>query len=181
MTPRIVLTIVLAAAALSAAAHDRYAPYLQKQVLLAVADCRTEACVESALAGAPYLDAPLRMVAASKLYALKSPRADQRLIEAIPADPVAFWFAYEVTTTGTKDFRAVSDLYYLYFGAAASAVARRGTGMREFLIARSFADGEVAALYREEVERLRKRRPKTYCATWKKLHAEVQAMLPPCG
>jgi hypothetical protein len=178
---RTIIALLLAGVAFRSAAQEHYVPYLQKDLLLAIAACATENCVEAAVARAPYLDPPLRLISASKLHQLDSPLARQRLLDAIPRDPVAFWFCYSVSEPSVgKRFKPVQTLYDLYFPAVAQTASKTGR-LHEYLVMRSFADGGIAATIAEDVEGVKERNPTAYCAALKTLHDKVRRYLPACG
>jgi hypothetical protein len=175
------VTLLLTLLACSAAAQEEYIPDLQKDRLVAIAACKTESCVDTILERAPYLDPPLRLIAASKLKELGSAAAAERLVEAIPADPVSFWFCYSVTMPSLgKRFKPVVTLYQTFFPAVAVAAAEQGR-LHDYLVMRSFADGEIAAAISEDVKGVKTRNPAAYCAALKTLHDELRRYVPECG
>ncbi len=178
---RVVEAVFVLLVASGLGAQEHYVSYLQQDVLVRIAGCTTAACVKEAVAGAPYSDPPLRLIAASALHQLNPGAARQELVAAIPVDPVAFWFCYAVTmpSLDKKRFQRVSDLYDLYFAAAASA-AQTEAEIRRFLLMASFSDGEVAETVMEDVSNIQKRSPSLYCGALATLHASVTRYLPEC-
>lgn len=168
--------------ALSAIAQRPYELHLQQPQLLAIAECSTTNCVDAVLERAPYVDPPLRLIAASRVAQLDATVARQALFDALPHDPVAFWFCYSVTSPslGTR-FKGVRQLYDLYFPAAADAAATSGENIRDFLLLQAFADGEMAAAVAEEVASIKKRNPTAYCRAVKTLQPSVTRHLPSCA
>lgn len=175
--------VVLSAAILVAAtarAQQEYVPYIQERRLIEIGNCKTDRCVDAVVSRAPYVDPPLRLIAAAKLHELTGKAAHARLLDAMPKDPVAFWFCYSVTTpTFGKEFAKVRALYDTYFPAAADAAVATGK-VKGFLLLAFFADGEMAAALAEDVERIRERNRIAYCSALNMLHAEVVRSLPPC-
>lgn len=179
MRTGILIVVLLLPAA--ARAQKQYVPYLQKALLTEVAACGTVKCVDGVLAKAPYIDPPLRLIAASKVHALKGPGAQARLLKAIPKDPVAFWFCYSVTVPNLgKGFETVVPLYDTFFPAAAAAAAATGE-VADFLLLTAFADGEMATAIDEAVATIRKRNQPAYCKALHKLHPDVRRGLPACN
>jgi hypothetical protein len=76
-----------------ASAQEQYVPYLQRALLLRIGDCKTSACIKSAVAGAPYLDPPLKLIAASRWSQIDAAAAGQSLLEALPRIRWLFGFA----------------------------------------------------------------------------------------
>jgi hypothetical protein len=179
---RLVMASCLLLLAASATAQQQYVPYLQQKPLMSIAECATASCVDAVLADVPYVDPPLRLIAASRLSQLHAAVAAERLAGALPRDPVAFWFCYSVTVPSLGPrFRKVRDLYDLYFPAAAKAAAESGTHVRDFLSLAAFADGEMAASIAEDVASIQAKNPAAYCAALATLHEQVKRHLPSCA
>jgi len=161
-------------------AGDNLSSYLQKQALRTIAACKSERCVNEVVESLDYDDAAIRIIRAAKLDELHAPSAETALLDAIPADPVSFWFAYTVTGPRLEGFGTVNELYSGYFHAAAKAVATSGTKVRDFLLLQHFADGEMAALIAEEIDYVAKENRDAYCAARRTLSTSVQRQLNVC-
>jgi hypothetical protein len=72
----------------------------------------------------------------------------------------------------------VRHLYYSYFPAAAQAVLEQKEGIREFLILRGFADGEIADLIADQIGYIRSHDQPAYCAARRALSAPLRRRLP---
>src|SRR4029079_7945007 len=95
---RWLVALFVSCTASSVQAHDMFGSYLQRAALQEMAACRLEQCVSDVVKQLDYMDAATRIIRASKLDELRSASAPAALLEAIPLDPVAFHFAYEVTS-----------------------------------------------------------------------------------
>lgn len=158
-------------------AHDVLPGYLQKEALRHIARCQTERCVDKIVEALDYADPAVRIIQAAKLNALHAASAHAALLDAIPTDPVSFWFAYSVTSPRLESFAGVNELYHAYFPAAAKAVATSGKRVREFLLLQRFADGEIAVLIAEAIDDVARQNTRAYCAARGTLTPSVQRQL----
>jgi hypothetical protein len=75
-------------------------------------------------------------------------------------------------------FRKVSNLFYLYFPAAARAVIASGEHLSDLLFIKAFSDGALAEAVSEEIRFIRKKAPRAYCP-YAGGHACGREALPP--